>query len=55
MPKCNFIIKITKSQSKTQCAGTDGLFFKVQAKKIIIKRIYYIPILLCTSSLDVSF
>ena len=31
-----------KKQSKTQCTGTDGLFFKVQAKKIIIKRIYYI-------------
>ena len=46
---------LCKSQSKTQCTGTDGLFFKVQAKKIIIKRIYYIPILLCTSSLDVSF
>ena len=35
-----------KSQSKTQSTGTDDLFFKVQTKKIIIKRIYYSPILL---------
>ena len=42
-------------KSKTQCTGTDDLFFKVQTKKIIIKRIYYSPILLCISYLDVSF
>ena len=44
-----------KSQSKTQCIGTDALFLKVQTTKIIIKRIYYSPFLLSTSCLDVSF
>ena len=44
-----------KKQSKTQCSGTDGLFFKVQTKKIINKRIYYSQILLCSSGLDDSF
>ena len=40
------------SQKLNALARTD---FKVQGKKIIIKRIYYISVLLCTSSLDVSF
>ena len=40
------------SQKLNALAGTD---FKVQGKKIIIKCIYYISVLLCTSSLDVSF
>ena len=42
-------------KTASQKLGTDGLFFKVQTKKIIIERIYYSPILLCTSCLDVSF
>ena len=43
------------SSKKHQCSVKDGIFFKVQTKKVIIKRIYYSPILLCTSSIDVSF
>ena len=39
--------RFVKKKSKTKCTGTDDLFFTVQTKKIIIKRIYYIPILLC--------
>ena len=53
---CTKLIKRTKRNFyKTQCTGTDDLFFKVQTKKIIIRRIYYSPILLCTSYLDVLF
>ena len=43
-----------KASQKIQCTGMNDLFFKVQTKRIIIKRIYYSPILLCTSYLDVS-
>ena len=46
---------LCKKTVKNSMHGTDDLFFKVETKKIIIKRIYYSPILLCTSYLDVLF
>ena len=44
-----------ESLCKNSMHGTDGLFFKVQTKKIIIKRIYYNSILLCTNCMEVLF